>query len=66
MSKPYRLNPSSRWCEANSFFFKLTVVICFMFRTLRAVLVVLVVVEYWYETREDRVLAAERTALLPR
>lgn len=28
-------------------------------------LVVLEAVEYWYETREDRILAAERRALLP-
>lgn len=34
-------------------------------RNLRVLLVVLEGVEYWYESREDQVLAAERRALLP-
>ncbi|PSR82876.1 hypothetical protein BD289DRAFT_294553 [Coniella lustricola] len=33
---------------------------------LRALLVLLAVFEYWYDSSEDRVLAAERAALLPR
>lgn len=37
---------------------------CEVSRTLRVLLVCLEAVEYWYETREDRVLAAERRALL--
>ncbi|KAF3765772.1 hypothetical protein M406DRAFT_329639 [Cryphonectria parasitica EP155] len=36
------------------------------YRILRLLLVVLAGSEYWYESREDRVLAAERQALLPR
>lgn len=30
------------------------------------VMVLLTAAEYWYESREDRYLAAERDALLPR
>lgn len=34
-------------------------------RNLRVLLIALEGVEYWYESREDQILAAERRALLP-